>query len=223
MTKRVLVLVEGQTEERFIKDVLSPIYLQKDTYVTPTILVTKKVKDGPNFKGGVTSFNNFANDLKKLLPDGNALITTLIDYYGLPSDFPGMDSRPMLGSARVRAQHVEAAVRRHFGDPPNFFPFFALHEFEAWLFADHCTLPETMGTPEKEGMMAQVRADFPNPEDINERPELAPSKRVLAMFPGYRKVLHGPTVIERIGLPRIRANCVHFAAWLDSLDAFAAN
>ena len=77
MSKRVLILVEGQTEERFVKDVLGPAFWDKELFFHPTILVTKRVKDGPNFKGGVT--NGFASDhvgqpMKKtfsLLPSGS--------------------------------------------------------------------------------------------------------------------------------------------------------
>ena len=52
MSKRVLILVEGQTEERFVKDVLGPAFWAKELFFHPTLLVTKRVKDGPNFKGG---------------------------------------------------------------------------------------------------------------------------------------------------------------------------
>ncbi|MBI2947679.1 MAG: hypothetical protein HYY23_08525 [Verrucomicrobia bacterium] len=57
MSKRVLILVEGQTEERFVKDVLGPAFFHQELFFRATILVTKRVKDGPNFKGGVTNFS----------------------------------------------------------------------------------------------------------------------------------------------------------------------
>src|SRR5262245_57878994 len=95
MIKHALVLVEGQTEERFVKDVLAPTLEKHNLYLKPTVLVTKRMKSGPNFKGGVTSFVKFETDLRLLfLGAGNALVTTLLDYYGLPGDFPGMSTRP---------------------------------------------------------------------------------------------------------------------------------
>ncbi|HSY47889.1 MAG TPA: DUF4276 family protein [Thermoanaerobaculia bacterium] len=94
MSKRALVLVEGQTEERFVKDVLAPAFWPRSLYLSPTILVTKRVKDGPNFKGGVTRFAQFENDLRRLMNAGGAVVTTMLDYYGLPDDFPGMNTRP---------------------------------------------------------------------------------------------------------------------------------
>lgn len=91
MTKRVLVLVEGQTEEHFVKRVLAPALLLRQIDIRPTPLVTKRVKSGPSFKGGVTSFGKFDRDVRRLLGDRNALVTTMLDYNGLPGDFPGVE------------------------------------------------------------------------------------------------------------------------------------
>ncbi|HET7106576.1 MAG TPA: DUF4276 family protein [Candidatus Acidoferrum sp.] len=223
MSKRVLILVEGQTEERFTKDVLGPAFWEKQLFFQPTILVTKKVKNGPNFKGGVTNFAKFENDVRRLLNSaGEALVTTMLDYYGLPSDFPGMKTRPPHGTSVQCVLHVEAAIGRHFGSLPNFLPFLALHEFEAWLFSSATELPRIMNEPQKNTLIETVRAAVNTPEEINERPQFAPSKRIESMFPGYKKTLHGPTVAARIGLQRIRAECPHFHQWLSNLEAFAA-
>jgi hypothetical protein len=222
MSKRALILVEGQTEERFVKDVLAPAFLNRELYFSPTILVTKRVKSGPNFKGGVTNFRKFQNDAQRLLNSAaGALVTTLLDYYGLPTDFPGMDSRP-IGSPVARVTHVEQAILMKFGSPPNFLPFLALHEFEAWLFASPDELPRVMTENQKQPQFAAIRASVQTPEEINERPQFAPSKRIEALFPAYKKNLHGPAAAGRIGLDRIRAECPHFSAWLSKLESFAA-
>lgn len=65
--KRVLVLVEGRTEERFIKDVLRPALWSAGLDATPRIAVTKRVKRGPDVKGGVTDYQKVENDLRRLL------------------------------------------------------------------------------------------------------------------------------------------------------------
>jgi hypothetical protein len=218
--KTVLVVVEGQTEERFVKDVLARHFEPMDLFLRPTILVTRVVKDGANFKGGLQSFAQFRDHVHRVLHgSGPALVTTLVDYYALPSDFPGMDTRP-LGSALQRVQHVEAAVRQAFPGHANFWPFIALHEFEALLFADNTTVPTMMSEPQMQANFIAITRHLA-PEEINEQPATAPSKRLLAMFPGYRKTLHGPTAVERITLPVIRARCPHFAAWIAGLEAFA--
>jgi len=217
MSKRALVLVEGQTEERFVKDVLAPAFWTRGLYLFPTILVTKRVKDGPNFKGGVTRFARFENDLRRLLPAGDAVVTTMLDYYGLPTDFPGMSTRPN-GTPRQRVQHVERAIRDYFGSPGNFIPFLALHEYEAWLFASADALPGVMNDPAKQADIEGIRHTVSTPEDINDDPESAPSKRIRKLFPAYQKVAHGTIAAGRIGLERIRAECPHFNDWLTELE-----
>jgi len=219
-----MILVEGQTEERFVKDVLGPEFWGKELYFHPTILVTKRVKDGPNFKGGVTSFAKFENDARRLLQSaGNVLVTTLLDYYRLPTDFPGMSSRPWRGTPVQRVIHVERAIGDHFKSPGNFLPFLALHEFEAWLFSSPSELPRVMTEPRKQSEFEAIRASVDTPEDINERPDFAPSKRIEALFPAYKKTLHGPTAAGRIGLEKIRSECPHFDGWLKRLESFAAS
>jgi hypothetical protein len=92
------------------------------------------VDNGPNFKGGVTSWNQIERDLRNLLGDTNAAaITTLIDYYGLPKDVPGMSTRK--GSSMARVAHVEKAIADQFNDR-RLRPFLMLHEFEAMLFTN---------------------------------------------------------------------------------------
>ncbi|MDB6054841.1 MAG: hypothetical protein JWN25_2364 [Verrucomicrobiales bacterium] len=224
MSKRVLILVEGQTEERFVKDVLGPSFFTKEIFFQATILMTKRVKDGTRFKGGVTNFAKFENDARRLLESaGDALVTTMLDYYGLPSDFPGMDSRPVPGNPLRRVTHVENAMSVHFGSRSNFLPFLALHEFEAWLFSSPTELPRVMTEPGKQIEFESVCSGVGTPEDINERPELAPSKRITAMFPAYKKTLHGPTTADRIGLEKIRKECPHFNDWMKKVEAFACS
>ena len=224
MSKRVLVLVEGQTEERFVKDVLGPAFEAQGLYLRPTILTTSRLKDGTRFKGGVTSFVRFESDVKRLLwSPGGALVTTMVDYYGLPSDFPGTGSLPVQGGPVARVEHVESALFCHFGSSPTFLPFLLLHEFEALVFASPTELLKVIPTADKQAEFSSICAGFQTPEEINDRPEFAPSKRLRSLFPRYRKTLHGPTTVARIGLTRIRQQCPHFNGWMQRLEAFAAS
>ncbi len=221
--KRILVLVEGQTEERFIKDVLQPHLLPFSTHIAPTLLTTKRVLSGTNFKGGISSFRQFERDALRLLgDDASALITTMLDYYQLPADFPGMDTRPK-GKPALRVRHVEEALREHFGKQRNFLPYLALHEYEALLFSSRDELPRAMTQPKAQAAFAQIIDQFNTPEEINERPGFSPSKRIEAIFPGYRKTFHGPLVSQRIGLQVMREKCAHFNAWCCEIEAFATS
>ncbi len=57
--KKIIVLVEGPTEERFVKELIVPSFSRKEIHFSPTISTTKIVKDKANFKGGI-------NHMKKL-------------------------------------------------------------------------------------------------------------------------------------------------------------
>jgi Domain of unknown function (DUF4276) len=220
--KRVLMLVEGQTEERFVKDVLQEHFWAMSLDVTPTILKTKHEISGSKFRGGLSGFGKFENDLRRLLFEskGNALVTMMLDYYRLPEDFPGMTDRPVSG-ARDRIQHVERKIHQHFGSLPNFLPHLSLHEFETLLFCSPAELSMTLTQPNLEERFAEIRAAFATPEDINETPNQSPSKRIETVAPFYRKTLHGPSTTKRIGLKVLRAECPHFSEWLSRLETYA--
>ena len=215
--KRVLVLVEGQTEERFVKDVLCPHLWPRGIDTIPKVVTTKRVKRGPDFKGGITDYQKAENDLRRLLNDtGVASVTTLIDYYGLPTDFPGVNSRPH-GTPYDRARHVEeewAGAINH----ARFHPYLMVHEFEALLFAKPDVLSRALYRSDLLPELERIRNSFPTPEDINDDPETAPSKRILNILPGYQKTLYGPLVSKRTGIETLRRECAHFDEWLKWLE-----
>lgn len=215
--KRVLVLAEGPTEERFVKDILSPHLESRAILAIPKVVTTKRTKQGPDFKGGITGYHKVENDLRRLLGDtGAACVTTFIDYYGLPNEFPGMASRPM-GSPLERARHVETEWRQRI-DHVRFHPYLMIHEFEALLFSKPEELSRALYQSPLVAQLKTVRDRFSTPEDINDDPETAPSKRILRIFPGYQKAVHGPLVARRIGLETLRRECPHFDEWLTWLE-----
>jgi len=69
--------------------------------------------------------------------------------------------------------------------------------------------------------VSQVRRiieEFKNPEEINDDPVKAPSKRLKELKNGYRKVAMGKTVSEAIGIQAIQKQCPHFNDWLTKLE-----
>ncbi len=222
MSRLVLLLVEGPTEERFVKDVLATHFEPMGLYFQPTVVETKVVKDGQNFKGGVSKFTKIERDLRLLIRSrGDALVTTLFDYYGLPSDTPGMATRDRFSDPFKRVEHVEQEIWNQFGKADQFRPFLTLHEFEALLFSCPNTLPEVLVDKKRTPQFAAICQSVVSPEHINERPESAPSVRIKDLYPSYQKTLHGPTTAKRIGLDLIRSKCHHFNAWIEELEQFA--
>ena len=192
--KRVLILVEGQTEETFVRDVLNPHLHPKGKTLVSTLVVTKRVKDGPNFKGGITNFAKLEGDLRRLFRDTNAAaITTMIDYYGLPTDFPGLGSRPS-GTPAERVAHVEAAFAERINEP-RFIPYVALHEFEALVFASLDQSGWVFDDARVLGILLGELAQAGGAELINENPTTAPSRRIKNAYPGYQKVLQGTMAV----------------------------
>lgn len=216
--KKVLIYVEGQTEETFVRDVLAP-YLQRKCalYLIPTLARTKRTRSGQTFKGGIVSYGQVKRDLRNLLDDSSAaLVTTMMDYYGLPDDFPGKNTLPV-GTPYDRVHHLEEAFSRDIGRS-RFLPFLVLHEFEALVLADPSRLIRVL--PKYEANLIVLQKNIGNlpPEEVNEGSTTHPAARIRQYFPGYQKRLHGPLVVQQIGLAIIRSRCPHFNEWLRQIE-----
>jgi hypothetical protein len=108
--RHVHVLVEGQTEEVVVRDVLAPEIEGPDTWVTYSVLTSSRTPAGVKARGGVSTWSRIYRELRQLLGDTSIdLLTTMLDYYAIPADTPGLADRPS-GSARERVDHVERAM-----------------------------------------------------------------------------------------------------------------
>ena len=219
--KKILILSEGPTEESFIRDVLHPHLSNIGVFAIPVIAATKRVKAGPDFKGGIISYGKFRKEIKRLLADTSAAcVTTMIDYYGLPADFPGKTGQQPRGSCFERVSHIERELSQEV-DHRRFLPYLSLHEFEALLFASP---PEIAGVaPEQdvENELLSIKRSFASPEEINDDPRTHPAARISGLIPAFQKLPHGPLIAGRIGLAQIRKECRHFDAWLTKLEEFS--
>ena len=212
---RILILVEGSTEEQFVKEVLGPHFEPVNKYIIPTIVTTKQVPGEPYFKGGVGSYEKIRRDIRRLCNDSDAVcITTMIDYYGLPDDFPGI-AKSLSGPAALRVSHLETAFAANIDDR-RFVPYLSTHEFEACLFSRPDVIAKTFEKPMIANTLESVRRKFDTPEDIND--DSPPSKRIEALVGEYDKPFFGALIASIIGLERIRAECPHFDSWLSALE-----
>jgi hypothetical protein len=153
----------------------------------------------------------------------------MVDYYALPKTgtgaWPGRAAASMqitqLKGTTVE-EALDADIQAEMGPdffPNRFIPFVIVHEFEGLLFSDCAAFCRALGKPELQPALQAVRDSFETPENINDSPTTAPSKRVKELIPDYQKPLMGTLGIIEIGLERIRMECPHFNDWLGRLEA----
>jgi hypothetical protein len=164
------------------------------------------------------------NDIVRFLkqePSPDTFFTTMIDLYGIHGDFPQLSQAESLRrSVRERVAFLEECFANDIGDH-RFIPYIQLHEFEALLFVDPTAFRSYYQNCEQQITRLQAIADgYQSPEEINDGPSTAPSKRVIEHFPDYAgaKPTAGPQIVEHIGLQAIRHKCPHFDEWLTRLE-----
>ena len=82
---RVAVLVEGQTEETFVKEILADHLSRYHIFPYATRVCTKRVSNCRRHRGGVDSYSNIKTDIQILRRDSNiTAITTMFDFYAFP-------------------------------------------------------------------------------------------------------------------------------------------
>ncbi len=102
-------------------------------------------------------------------------------------------------------------------------PFVMIHEFEALLFSDCRRFAEGVYEPSIFGDLQRIRDSFRTPEEIDDSPTGAPSKRIQAVIPKYQKLAFGTRAASEIGISAMQTACPHFANWLDRLSELAAS
>lgn len=213
------VLLEGQTESELFERLFRPHWEGVGWLVTGSVVVTKRFLGGAAMHGGVARWAKLKQEIDRLLRGRHfEVVTTIIDYYGLPADSPGMGDRPTCGTPRERVEHVEAALSGHFSDR-RFVPHLSLHESETWVYAARVQLAALAGSGALHGRMEADVRRVGGPEGVNDGPTTAPAKRIASLWPAYSKTLDGPRAVSELGLPALRAQCPHLDAWLVSLDA----
>jgi Domain of unknown function (DUF4276) len=222
---RLLVHVEGQTEETFVGDVLRE-HLAQFGYssVNARLVGNPRLRDR---RGGIRSWEAVRRDiLRHLKEDAGAVATTMVDYYALPQEWPGRTEATKKLSTSEKAEYVEAALLADIAeamgpqfDASRFVPLVMMHEFEALLFSDPERFAQEIGKGNLSTKFRSIREEFESPKDIDDSPETAPSKRIERLFPGYEKPLFGVLAAMGIGLATIRRECPHFNDWLNRLEA----
>jgi hypothetical protein len=216
---RLHIVVEGQTEETFVRDILAPTLGERSVFADVHRVTTGR-KGSTIFRGGLRRYEHLRRDLTLWMKQdqgSDAWFTTMIDLYALPHDSPGYQESQSITDPVQRVQFLETGLAADLCHA-RFLPYIQLHEFEALLFSDANCLSDAF--PEEVHAIAalvHIRESAPSPEHINDGVETAPSKRICAALPQYTKAVHGPIIAKHIGLPKLRRECPHFNRWIELL------
>ncbi len=210
----VLIIVEGSTEVKFVQQVLGPYLCSAGLEIRPITVRTGVNPSGGAAKGGALSWPRVEREIRNQLARGRSIVTTMFDLYALPRQWPGNDAQ-LAGAAKAKS--IEDALADHFSDH-RFLPHLQLHEFEALLFSDLPASAAAMQCAPWSELEAEV--DGLSPEEINDTPHGAPSKRLTRHHPPYHsgKPRLGPIAAAHIGVDAMRVKCPHFHQWIERLE-----
>ena len=223
---RLYIFAEGETEQAFGGLTLTQHLAAHGVYVHGPILVAHGRRRGRVQRGGILKYQPMRTDLRNKLAEDkapDAYVTTMIDLYRIPKDFPGLaEAESLRRSSRQRVEKLEECFAEDIGDR-RFIPYIQLHEFEALLLSDPAAFLRFYENCEQQVAALQaIAGTYGTPEDIDDGPQTAPSKRIAALFPTYHKPVAGPQIAEHIGLAALRGKCPHFNDWLTKLEGLGA-
>ena len=219
--KIVHVLCEGQTEQGFVKEVLTPYLKANGVASVKSILITTNKKK--ETAGGMFSYSQVHNDLeliKKRNIDNELerhIFTTMFDYYQLPSSFPEFDKSQNISDKYQRIEFLEKSFAQYENEA-RFIPYIQLHEFEALVFCGLDYLSQEFPKCKRNIKALKDELDkIGNPELINNHPNTAPSKRIINALKGskkepvyhYNKPMNGKNITEKVGIDKLRSECKH--------------
>lgn len=201
--KRLCIICEGKTETEFVRDCLAPHLLSNSLSAEP-ILIGRQINVSRIAHHIRNTYRNFD------------FLTTFVDYYGF-GDLQGRDKAQLENDILAQSERSIGGFDRR-----RVIPYVQMHEFEALLFSnieEFKWLLDGWNRKTREELL-KIRAEFDTPEDINNNPNTAPSKRLAKVFPGYGdiKAEYGPIIASEIGLPKIRQECPLFNDWLTRLE-----
>ena len=215
----IAVLVEGKTEEIFIKSVLQPYLADKNIYITPIIL------SKPGEKGGDVKFSRAIKDISLHLKQRNdTYVTLMVDYYGIKKDWPGLEAAGRKTEPGEIAAEINRATQiavntelNKFRSDERFLPNIVVHEFESLLFSDSEILASVLGVDQAK--INRILDDFGDPEKINNSVETAPSKQLEKLSTRFKKTSTGIKIAKTIGIEKIRTKCFLFNKWVSSIES----
>lgn len=207
---RLVIIVEGDSEIILMNNLVIP-YLYGIGEILPCTITVQKITTNRklNKKGGNINFQYLKNEIDRVSAQGKLLITTFLDLFRLPVDFPGYIAD------NPDVNRIEAAMREVIG-ADGFIPYIQKYEFEALLFSALESFELVVDDGSQLEKIKEIIEAFETPEDINGGPSTAPSKRLQQIFP-YNKIADSELILDMLTVDLIREKCPRFNIWIQQL------
>ncbi len=212
-------IVEGKTEELFINNILNPYLSQKNIGMIP-IQVSK-----PGQKGGDVKFARVINDIRLHLKQRkDTYLTLFLDYYAIDIQWPGLEEAKKQSLPEHKAEQINRATKdkvnqlfKNQDSDRRFIPYISMHEFEALLFSDPEILANQLQVRQSE--IDKILHECGRPEEIDDSPDSAPSRRIENLSSRFKKTSTGITIAKTTGIEKMREQCPIFNQWLTQIES----
>lgn len=132
--KRLIIIVEGQTEEEFVNQSLRKYFFEEEIYSIAAI----KISTSRGHKGGFVNYTHLRNDIKKVLAEPHVIVSTFLDFFRIPTSVPKYNEMTKEQSIDRRIEILENGIKEDIADPRDrLIPYIQKFEFEALLFSSN--------------------------------------------------------------------------------------
>lgn len=213
---QVFIIVEGQTEEQFFKKTLQQYYIKSDGsyqhFFQVVAMPSKRNAYAKIHKGGSINYENCVVNIKRFLRETShcQLVLLVFDYYGIHKSF-----KEKLDQSQITLEDKIIAIQERLEkdiNHPKFKFRLQVHEFEALLFSDILVVSRHFpNIADSLSVLKEILNKFNNnPELINDHPKTAPSKRLMQLFPNFKKTSDGLQIMNKIPINLVREKCTYF-------------
>jgi hypothetical protein len=198
VTKRIAIIVEGQTEKAFARTLRGYLSAQLPDKMPKLTFLCKD--------GRIPTHEKLKRDVERLLQQHDAVIA-LTDVYTGPRPFDFVD-----------AADAKNKMKQWVGPEPRFYPHAAQYEVEAWLLPYWSRIQQLAGSDRN--------APSVHPETVNH--DKPPAKHLQEVFRAgskkrsYSKTRDGADILRDQDLEVSAARCPELRAFLDTILSLSA-
>jgi hypothetical protein len=216
--KRLRIVTEGGTEETFVNEILRPHLFENQIFDVAGL----RIQTSQGHKGGFVNYQHLKNDVTRILKESNVVVSTFVDFFRIPTSMPDYELTTQAIKADQKIEILENGLIKDINHP-NFIPYIQKFEFEALLFSNNQGFSSMYNEPSIAQATQAIIDEYDNPEEINNHPNTAPSKRIQKILAEqgmtYDKVFEGNLIALEIGIHTILEKCPRFRAWVEKLIA----